>query len=165
MDRPRIKIELDISDWIIEIIGLAFLVLMIGFPFYYYNQLPETFPLHFNASGEPDGFSQKNMLWTLPAIGLVLYIGMSILNRYPHLFNYPKEITEENAPRQYRIATKLIRSLNMLIAVSLFYLVLGIIQTSMYKQDGLGAYFAPIFLATILVTIGIYMYQAIMKNG
>ena len=97
MDRQRIKIELDVSDWTMEIIGATFLVLMIGFPLYYFNELPNTIPIHFNGSGEADGFSQKNTVWTLPVIGLVIYIGMLILNRYPHILNYPREITEENA--------------------------------------------------------------------
>ena len=164
MDKPRIKIELDISDWIIEIIGATFLVLMIWFPLYYFHELPDTIPIHFNASGEADGFSKKNTLWILPVIGLVMYIGMFFLNKFPHIFNYPKEITEENAERQYRIATKLIRTINMLIAVSFFYIGHRTIQTALNEQDGLGTFFLPIFLLTIFGTIGIYMYQALKKN-
>ncbi len=164
MDRPKIKIELDVSDWVLEVIGATFLLLMIGFPLYYFNELPEIIPIHFNASGEADEFSQKNIIWTLPAVGFVIYIGMFFLNKYPHIFNYPKEITEENAKRQYRIATKLIRTLNLLIAASFFYIGYGTIQTSLNKGDGLGTYFLPIFITTIFGTIGIYMYSSLKKN-
>ena len=165
MDRPRIKIELDISDWAIEIIGAFFLILMFGFPLYYFNELPEIIPRHFNIDGEPDGFSQKNIIWTLPVIGFVIYIGMFFLNKYPHIFNYPKEITEENAERQYKIATKLMRTLNMLIAASFFYIGYGTIQTSLNKGDGLETYFLPIFITAIIGTIGIYTYSALKKKS
>jgi uncharacterized membrane protein len=164
MNRPRVKIELDISDWIIEIIGATFLVLMILYPLYYYNELPYTIPIHFNISGQADRFSHKSTLWALPAIGLVMYIGLWILNKYPHIFNYPTEITAENASRQYRKATKLIRTLNMLVAASFFYIVYAIIQTATNKQDGLGSYFLPVFLVAIFGTISIYLFQAFKEN-
>jgi len=164
MERPKIKIDLDISDYIIESIGATFLVLMIGWPLYYFNELPEIIPRHFNAAGEPDGYSQKKIIWTLPAIGLVIYIGMFFLNKFPHIFNYLKEITKENAERQYRIATKLIRTINMLIAVSFFYIGFGTIQTALNEQDGLGKFFLPITLVATFGTIGIYMYQALKKK-
>jgi len=164
MDRPKLKINLDASDWAIEIVGAFFLILMVGFPFYYFNELPDIIPRHFNAAGEPDGFSQKHIIWTLPAIGLVIYIGLFFLNKYPHIFNYPTEITQENAERQYRIATKLIRTLNMLISASFFYIGYSTIQTALNKQDGIGTLFLPIFLLGIFGTIGIYMYYALRKS-
>jgi len=165
MERPKIKIDLETSDIIIEIIGAISIIMMIGWPLYFFNELPDIIPRHFNAAGEPDGFSQKNIIWTLPAIGLVMYIGMLFLNKFPHIFNYPTEITEENAERQYRIATKLIRTINMLIAVSFFYIGYGTIQTALNEQDGLGTFFLPIFLLTIFGTIGIYMYQALKRKS
>ena len=164
MERPKIKIEPDASDYIMEIIGAIFLILMISWPLYFFQELPDTIPRHFNAAGEPDGFSQKNTLWTLPSIGLAMYVGMLILNRYPHSFNYPGEITEENAERQYRAATKLIRAINVLIAASFFYIGYSIIQTALNKQVGLGTAFLPVFLLLILVTIGTYMHQALKKK-
>lgn len=164
MDRPKLKIELDTSDWVIEIVGAFFMILMVGFPIYYFNELPETIPRHFNAAGEPDGFSQKNIIWILPAIGVVMYIGMFFLNKFPHIFNYPSEITIENAERQYRIATKLMRTLNMLISASFFYIGYSTIQTALNKQDGLGTLFLPVFLLGIFGTIGSYMYFALKKN-
>jgi uncharacterized membrane protein len=164
MVRPRIKIELDAFDWIIELISGLSLILMIGFPLYYFSELPDILPRHFNASGVADGFSQKNVIWTLPSIGFVMYIGMFFLSRFPHIFNYPKEITQENAEHQYRIATKLIRTLNMLLAVSFFYIELATIQTALNKQDGLGAFFLPIFLLGIFGTIGVYLYSGFKEN-
>lgn len=164
MVRPKLKIELDTSDWVIEIVGAFFLILMVGFPIYYFNELPEIIPRHFNAAGEPDGFSQKNIIWTLPVIGVVMYIGMFFLNKFPHIFNYPTEITEENAERQYRMATKLIRILNMLISASFFYIGYSTIQTALNIQDGLGTLFLPTLLLGVFGTIGIYMYFVFKKN-
>ncbi|MEQ8549431.1 MAG: hypothetical protein RIC03_16080 [Cyclobacteriaceae bacterium] len=46
MDRPKLKIELDASDWTIEIIGASFLIPLIGYPIYYFNELPDIIPRH-----------------------------------------------------------------------------------------------------------------------
>ncbi len=164
MERPKIRIAPDASDYIMEVIGAIFLLLMISWPLYFFQELPDSIPRHFNAAGEPDGFSQKNTIWILPSIGLVMYVGMLILNRYPHIFNYPTEITVENAERQYRAATKLIRTINVLMAASFFYIGYSTIQTALNKQVGLGTAFLPIFLLLVFGTIGIYMYQALKKK-
>ena len=37
------------------------------------------------------------------------------LNKYPHLFNYPQQITKENAERLYTVGTGMIRTINALI--------------------------------------------------
>ena len=164
MDRPKLHIALDTSDWIMEIVGAIFLILMVGLPMYYFNELPDIIPKHFNAVGEPDGFSQKIVIWTLPSIGAVTYIGMLFLNRYPHIFNYPTEITSENAERQYRAATKLIRTLNLLISASFCYIGYSTIQTALNKKEGLGTFFMPVFLLGIFGTIGVYLYFAFKKS-
>ncbi len=164
MNRPKLNIRLYFADWILEIIGAIFLILMIAYPLYHFNKLPEVIPSHFNAAGQPDGFSKKSILWILPTIGLFMYVGMFFLNKLPHIFNYPKEITEENAEHQYQIATKMVRTLNTLIAASFFYIIYRTVQTSLNETKGLGTYFLPAFLITIFGTLGIYLYLSLKKK-
>jgi uncharacterized membrane protein len=158
MERPRINIDLDPVDWMIEIMGLIFILGLIGIPMHYYDMLPETIPIHFNAAGEADGFGSRNSIWSLPIIGVIIYVGMFALNRFPYIFNYPVEITEENAEKQYRNATKLIRMLNLIIAATFLYISYFSIRTSLGISSGLGWYFTPIFLGGTFLTIGIYLY-------
>lgn len=161
--RPKLKITWDLMDWVLECMGLACLVLLISTPAYYYADLPDSIPTHFNAAGEADGFSNKSSIWSLPILGWVTYSGMFILNRFPHIFNYPTPITAENAAHQYRIATKLIRSINFLIAGSFWYIVYSSVTTAIGESSGLGTYFLPIFLGVIFGTIGIYLVYALKK--
>lgn len=59
MTRPRIRIELTVTDKAIEIIGwfalLAIWVLVIS----NYSNLPDTIPTHYNGVGNADGFGIK----------------------------------------------------------------------------------------------------------
>ena len=164
MERPRIKITLDSWDYMIEIFGGLCIIMMIVWPSVYYVDLPESIPKHYNALGEPDAFGSKSSIWILPAVGLVMYAGMFALNRFPHIFNYPTQITQENAERQYRNATKLVRIINMLMAASFFYIELTTVQTALNKQEGLGVLFLPIFIGLTFLVIGIYMSQSVRSN-
>ncbi|MEI7597636.1 MAG: hypothetical protein WCK02_17955 [Bacteroidota bacterium] len=54
-------------------------------------------------------------VFILPSITTILFIGLTILNRYPHIFNYSTKITEENKILHYTRATRIIRFLKTII--------------------------------------------------
>lgn len=122
--------------------------------------IPQTIPHHFGASGSPDAWGGKWTLWLLPGISLVLYVGLTILSRYPHIYNYPWPITEKNAAAQYHLALSLIGALKAEIIVVFAYLQQQTIQVALGKAEGLGVAFLPIFLILIFGTVGIYFVKA-----
>lgn len=108
-ERPKLKIPLTGSDKVIEALcwfGLAFIWV---WAILAYFTLPEIVPVHFNPSGQADGYGSKVSMLFLPVIPTVLAIGLTILNRYPHTFNYLEEITHANAERNYRMGTRVLR--------------------------------------------------------
>lgn len=150
-------------DWVSEIVAIIFILLLIAFSLYHYSALPEKVPIHFNSSGVPNRFGGKGFVWTLPVIVVLLYVLLTIFTRLPHLGNYPVEITIENAKRQYRIATRLLRTMKMLIAATFFYIGFGKINIALGLQDGLSIFFHPIFLISVFGSLGIYLYQVYKK--
>ena len=134
-------------------------------PLYYFEKLPETIPIHFVANGEADGFSGKGIIWTLPIIGMVMYVGMFWLNKYHHIFNYPQQVTKENAERLYTIGTRMIMTLNSIITCIFAYITYSTIQTSLGNQDGLGTWFTPVFVILIFVVTGYFLYQSMSKKS
>jgi hypothetical protein len=102
------------------------------------------------------------MIWFLAGVAVVLYSGLSLLNRFPYIFNFPVNITPENAERIYRHATRCIRLLNFLLVIMFFYLTWQSIAVATGKSAGLGLWFLPVtIVAILLVTIYmvIRMYQ------
>lgn len=160
MKRPKINIELEPIDRVIELIGFIALLILIGLPLYYYQKLPDTIPTHFGANGEPDGYSGKNMLWLMPILGTVMFVGMYWLNKVPHIFNYPQEVTQENAQRLYTMATRMIRSLNALMTSFFAYMTFSTIHTALGNSSGLGVWFAPVFIAVTLGVTGYFVYRS-----
>lgn len=116
-NRPKLKIELTIIDKISEALGWLLL-----FAFWFliitnYPKIPDIVPTHFNFNGKADAFGGKARIFTLPSIATILFLGMTILNKFPHIFNYPTEITNDNALRQYKSATRMIRFLKLIIVL------------------------------------------------
>ena len=108
-ERPKLKIPLTTSDKVIEALCWSGLAVLWVITFLFYAQLPEIIPTHFNGAGQIDGMGSKNTIWLLPAITTILFAGLTVLNRYPHTFNYLEEITPANAERNYRLGTRILR--------------------------------------------------------
>ena len=163
MKRPKVKIKLDTIDTIIEALGVIALLVLITLPLYYFDQLPNEIPSHYGASGKPDEYSEKGIIWTLPIVGVILYLGIFWLNKYPHIFNYPQQITEGNALRLYTVATKIIRFLNTQMSIAFAYLTYSTIQTSLGRQDGISSHFLLIFLLSNFLLLGYLLYKYTKK--
>jgi uncharacterized membrane protein len=150
--RPRIKIKLTLPDWITEFIAISFLIILIALPLIYYNSLPDRIPVHFNGAGFPDGFGSKSTLWILPITAVFLYILITVLEAFPHIYNFPVKITTGNAATQYRLATRLLRILKTVLLILFSFMSYKTIRTATGDSAGLGKAFLPVFL---LITFGV----------
>jgi uncharacterized membrane protein len=159
--RPRIKLKLSSHDRIIEFLGISFLIILIAIPLLCYNQLPEKLPTHFNAAGEPDGYGGKTSLFLLPATGFFMYILLTVLAAFPHIYNYPVSITPENAEVQYRLATRLMRILKTVILILFSFISWMSVRTATGNAAGLGKMFLPVFIILTFGVVIIYLYQAL----
>lgn len=151
--QPKIKIAwtaIDISLEILAVLALAALWLLL---LYFYPKLPNTIPVHFDGAGKIDGYGSKILLLFEPIVASILFFGLTVLNRYPHLFNYLSPITEDNAAYQYRMATRLIRYLKLLIVLLFIFVLWTSIQAVSSQNEGLGLSFLPIFFAMVFIPI------------
>ena len=164
LNRPKIKIELDLADRVMEGLGILALLTLIGLPIYYYGQLPDSIPRHYGINGEADAYSGKAILWTLPMIGILMFAGLFFLSRKPELYNYPQEVTPENAEKMYKSGAKLIRVLNTIITLAFAYITFSTIRTALGTQSGLGLWFTPVFLGVIFLSMGFYILQFVKKG-
>lgn len=141
---------------------------LIGFRFYlffiiwlsvfvYYPDLPNEIPTHFNGRGQADAFGSKQSIWILMGVFSSIFIGIYILNKYPHLHNYTVKITEENALKNYRFSTRVLRVVNFLNLLLLAY-ILKTMMTPYEKQStAFGGWFLPTIMIGSLVLI-IYIF-------
>ena len=164
-ERPRIKVPYEAIDIIIEFISITLLVLMWSYCIVNYADLPDTIATHFDGSGNPDGFGSKQSIWLIPAIAIVLYIGMFIINKYPHIHNYMVNINEENALKNYRFSTRLLRVVNLLSMLLMAYITYMIIASAHGEKLIMGSWFIPIVIgSSIILPIILIMYMKILNK-
>ena len=163
--RPKIKLILSTLDKNLELTSKIFLVVMWGLTFYTFLKLPTTIPIHFNASGQADNYGNKLTLFILPILATIIYFGLTQLNKYPHIFNYMTKITEDNAQKQYTIATRMLRFLKMSIIVIFSLIILFTYLTTIGVTNGLGFWFLPLTFGLLLIPTIISISQSFKKKN
>lgn len=158
--RPRRKIKLTAMDKTLELLGWAGVVGIWLLAATYYSKLPEIIPIHFNGVGIPDRFGSKDDIFTLPTVTTIIFVGMTVLNRFPHIFNYPSDITEENALREYTMATRLIRYLKLIIVCIFLLISFRTIQIAHGNAETLGGWFLPLILGLIFIPLIYYIIKS-----
>jgi uncharacterized membrane protein len=162
--RPKIKLELTKTDKLLEILGwtsiLAIWILIIT----NYTNLPDTISIHYNGAGQVDGFGGKGNILTLPLVATILFIGLTIINKFPNVFNYPANITADNALNQYTIATRLIRYLKFIIVVIFGLIALQTIRNVNGQISGLGVWFLPLTSGLIFIPLTYFVIKLVQTK-
>jgi hypothetical protein len=163
--RPKLSLPRPLVDNLLEIAALAGLVGIGIMVWTCWPSLPARLPTHFGASGLPDAWGGKGSLFSLPLVGLLLYVTMTVIYCYPQIYNYPGKLTEANAERQYRLARSLVQWIKVEIVWLFWYLEWQTIQVGLGKSGGLGSAFIVVFLAVLFGTIGLYMRLAMSQQS
>ena len=151
--RPKLNVQLTTTDKLLELFGWGVLLALWVWTGTSYSNLPDSIPTHFNAAGEADDYGRKASIFGLPVVASLLYIGLTLLNRVPHIFNFPTPVTQENALIQYMNATRMIRFLKLILVVVFGGISFQTIQQANGETDGLGVWFLPVTLGLIFLPL------------
>ena len=163
-ERPKLKIQLSPTDKVFELLGWGALLALWVWTGTSYSSLPDTIPTHFNAAGEADGFGRKASIVGLPLIATLLYIGLTLLNRVPHIFNFPTPVTPDNALRQYTNATRMIRYLKLILVLVFAGISFQTIQQANGTGEGLGLWFLPLTLVLIFMPLIYFVIKSVQEK-
>jgi uncharacterized membrane protein len=157
--RPKIEVPQTPADKAGELLAWSALVLLWALTIWSLFHLPDTIPVHFDGAGVPDHYGGKGSLLMLPMVATVLFAALSAAGKFPHVLNYPAEITPANALGQYRGAHRLTRGLKIGMVLIFFLLVFQTGQTATGKTAGLGAWFMPVTLGLLFVLPGLWYWR------
>lgn len=159
--KPKIKLTLSHIDWLFEILGWLSILAIWALTISNYTSLPNTIPIHYNGAGEPDGFGEKATILTLPLVATLLFVGLTVLNKFPEIFNYPTDITPYNASKLYTNATRLIRYLKLIIVIIFGLIVFKTIRYANGEANGLGIWFLPLTLGLIFIPLSYFIAKSV----
>lgn len=158
--RPKIKVESTGVRRMLELVSVAGVIFIILLLIQNWGSLPDKIPSHFGPDGRADAYGGKSSLIWLLAICLFVFLTITIVNRYPHLFNYFWKITPENAYRQYQLAGTLLAAVKAEVIWTFNYIVITQIKVSRGEAEGLNPLFLYILIALILGSLFVYLYYS-----
>ncbi|MGO4547308.1 DUF1648 domain-containing protein [Paenibacillus sp. 2TAB23] len=156
---PKLTVPKTILERSHDAIAILLLVLSFSYFIIKWADLPQTIAIHFNGSGEADGWGSKAVLLLLPVLLLVIFIGLSLLRKIPHQFNYIAVITDQNALHHYKNAIILLSWVKLEIVLIFSYLQWAVIQNALGESSGIGLWQLP---AAFLILLGTILYY-VMK--
>jgi uncharacterized membrane protein len=157
--RPKITIPIKNSDLIIEVISVVLLVVFWIYTILQYNSLPDIIPTHFKGDGSVDGTGPRWMIFGLPIVSTLFYIGLAYASRFPEKFNYMTEITKQNAPKQYTIAAQMLRVMKLCIIVVFFAVDYQTVLSAHGNESELGGWFMIFIMSLIFVPLFYFLIQ------
>ncbi|MEW9502386.1 DUF1648 domain-containing protein [Jeotgalibacillus marinus] len=162
-NRPVIQVKKTLFERLFNMVAIVAFFAWMVYLVVDWASIPERIPSHFNALGEPDGWSSRGFIGVILFIGLIQWIGLSILERYPHVYNY-LHLTEENAEWQYKNAIMMINVLKNSIILFFIFISWQSIQVATGAADGLGKEFLFIFLVVILGSSAFFLLRSVRKR-
>lgn len=159
-DRPRHIIPLSVVDRVVEgVTAIVLLAITVIFLFRY-PSVDDKVVMHYDLTGNIDRMGDKSRVFFFFGILILIYVGMTFAQRFPHSFNYLTEITEENAKRQYSTAVKMIRWLKLMMVVLFSFIILKTI----FPRDISDEFFFAVIITFIAATF-IQMIGYFIKSG
>ncbi len=141
------------------IVNLICILLLVGILIYLglnWSSIPDKIPGHYNALGVVDRWGNKGELFILPIISWILYSGITILERFPQVWNTGVEVTEENKERVYGVLKNMIGTVKLIMVVVFSFLT---INTALAKE--LSLWFVPVFLIVMFGSIIFYIVKLV----
>lgn len=151
-------------DYLAEVLSFGMLLFLWLQVIKVYPDLPTIVPTHFNINGLPDDYGSKHSIIALPLVVTILVVAISVLSRFPHIFNYPVKITPENAERQYTIALQMLRILKLMLVVVFTFLTHHTIEVALAKRTHLSKWFLPLAVILVLFPIVFYIVKSLRKR-
>lgn len=99
----------------------------------------------------------KNMAFLVPLIATFICGLLYILNRLPHLFNYPVRVTSQNAHRLYGLSTRMLRIVNLAV-VAMFFGLQSTFYQSFYKHHIYPSIISILLIGLPLLSLVIVAY-------
>lgn len=156
--RPKLQVPPSTVDLAVELTSVVGLIIQALIVAHFWPVLPHSVVTHFGANGEPNEWAPKYTVLIFPGLSILTWVGFTILNRFPHTFNYPVQLTPENAERQYGIAISFIRWLKMEMVWLLLFINYQLIMVSLGRARGID--YSLIFVLFLTATVIIFLVRA-----
>jgi uncharacterized membrane protein len=159
-NRPALKIKKTPLEIALNIISLLLFIGSVSYLLTEWPSLPNRVPMHYNFFGEVDKWGSKGIIFLHPIIGAVLWIGLTILEKFPHVYNYIVGLTEENLERQYKNGRIMANVIKNEILIYISYCNWEDIKAAYGHDIAFGTWDLLLFLIVLFGSIGFFIVRS-----
>ena len=150
----KIEIRKNALDVIETIVSLLCIVGIVVYLLLAWGSIPDRIPGHYNALGEVDRWSGKSSLIVLPIISWLIFGFITLVERYPQIWNTGFLVTAQNRERVYRLLK------NLIALVKTFVLLMFASLTVLSSLAvNLPIWYILVFLVAVFGTIAVCIVQ------
>ncbi|WP_431808668.1 DUF1648 domain-containing protein [Lysinibacillus sphaericus] len=161
MYRPILTLPKTKYEKCLDVIGSGLFTVSILFIILQWGNLPEEIPAHFNAKGEVDRWGSKIEVLILPGIGIFMWIFLGLLEKAPHMHNYPARLNERNVEAFYLNSRRLCNEVKNFCVILFAIISCEIVLVALGKIEGLGWWFLPV----VLIGTGIPILKGLIASS
>lgn len=157
--RPKLNIKKSGLEIVLDLIGIVSFMAICIYCIYIWPSLPDSIPTHYNFKGEADSWGGKGSLLILPLISLILWIGLTALERYPHVHNY-NGLTEENAERLYKNSRMMLNVMKNEMVIAFVFFTWKSVQDAFGKELYSDEWELPVFLIVVFGSTAFFVVRS-----
>lgn len=158
MKQPKLTIPKTRFEMLFDAIGITIYIMTLGYLLFQFGSLPDQVPGHFNAVGEADRWGSKMELVILPIVGGSIWLLFTILEKYPHTFNY-LNLRADNLEAQYKNGRLMLNVLKNETVLLFSFITYSTIQIALGEAEGLGPWFLPVFMGVIMGSLLVFVVR------
>lgn len=152
--RPKLHLEKTFLQKVMNIIGYSIFVGSIVVALFYFPTLPDKVPTHFNISGEVDGWGSKYSLFAIPIIAGLMLIPLEMVEKRPHLHNYPAFLNEKNVAKLYGISVRTMNLTKNGLLMIFGFLLIQSVMAAKYGEAHFGVLLIILIILIVLFPLG-----------
>lgn len=145
--------------------GLAALVWLTYSALYGPGRLPDRVATHFDAAGNPNGWSSPQAMIVMPVIAGAIYLLMSVVGQFPATFHYPVRPTSQNLPRLQAVTLNMLAWLKAELAWLFALLQWAFVRSAQTGEGRLFPQILPVVLIVVLGTVGWHLVALFRAAG
>ncbi|MDE3201463.1 MAG: hypothetical protein KGN79_11145 [Acidobacteriota bacterium] len=126
------------------------------------NRLTGPVPIHYDAAGHVTAWGAPTGLMLLPVVAVMLYLGMTVVSRFPSSFNFPVRVLPSVRSAVEDITLDMIAWVKLELTLLFATLQSAMIAGARGSGPGLPPLLMPAFLVVIFGTVG-WHFAAVLR--
>ena len=118
------KIKDNIFDKVMEGVCLACVLGVTLYLIFGWSKIPEQIPMHYDWAGNIDRWGSRSELIIMPIMLWFMYGLMTVVGKFPQLWNTGVTVTEENRFRVYRTVKYMLETIKLIVILDFVYLTI-----------------------------------------